>query len=74
VRAARSLYHNQQAREIAEARIERASDALVSYLGLSGLATARFGVCVVTEKFWSLSKPLSDRDYISPVLENSKFS
>jgi DNA repair protein RadC len=44
VRAARSLYHNREAKEIAEARIERASDALVSYLGLAGLATARFGL------------------------------
>lgn len=44
VRAARSLYHNQQAREIVEARIERASEALTSYLGLSGLVGARFGL------------------------------
>lgn len=44
VRAARSLYHNQQAREIVEARIERASEAITSYLGLSGLVGARFGM------------------------------
>jgi DNA repair protein RadC len=44
VRAARSLHHNREAKELAEARIERASDALVSYLGLCGLATARFGL------------------------------
>lgn len=44
VRAARSLYHNQQAKEIVEARIERASEAITSYLGLSGLVAARFGM------------------------------
>lgn len=44
LRAARSLHHNQQAKEIAEARIERASEALISYLGLFGLAAARFGL------------------------------
>lgn len=48
LRAARSLYHNQQAKAIAEARIDRAAEALISYLGLTGLATARFGLFEVS--------------------------
>lgn len=44
LRAARSLYHNQQAKATAEARIDRAAEALISYLGLTGLATAQFGL------------------------------
>jgi len=44
LRAARSLYINRHNREVIDGRIERAREALITYLGLNGLAAATFGV------------------------------
>lgn len=44
LRAARSLYTNRERQQIIEARIERATDSLMSYLGLWGLTSANLGL------------------------------
>jgi len=44
IRAARSLYINRRNREIVEGRIERSTEALLSYLGLAGISAARIGL------------------------------
>jgi len=43
LRAARSLYTNRARQQIIEARIERATDALIAHLGLYGLAAVTLG-------------------------------
>jgi len=47
IRAARSLYVNQRMRALVEGRIDRATDTLVSYLGLAGVSSATLGTYAV---------------------------
>lgn len=48
IAAARSLHINRRNKEVIEGRIERATDEIMSYLGLAGLTTARLGLYDVT--------------------------
>lgn len=55
LRAARSLYTNQQWQRVIEARIARASDVLTGYLGMCGLAVATIGAYTVSAAAGELS-------------------